>query len=79
MFIAVKLWLKKRLNLEISPEKSKITNLRKKTSEFLGFSIKAVIKGKKRVANSKIKPDAVAKIMAKGKELMYLEHKTIIV
>ena len=70
MFIAVKLWLKERLNLEISPEKSKITNLRKKTSEFLGFSIKAVIKGKKRVANSKIKSDAVTKIMAKGKELI---------
>ena len=70
MFIAVKLWLKERLNLEISPEKSKITNLRKKTSEFLGFSIKAVIKGKKRIANSKIKSNAIAKIMAKGKELI---------
>jgi len=70
MFIAVKLWLKERLNLEISPEKSKITNLRKRTSEFLGFSIKAVVKGKKRVANSKIKPDTVIKIMAKGKELI---------
>jgi len=70
MYIAVKKWLKERLNLEISPEKSKITNLRKKTSEFLGFSIKAVVKGKKRVANSKIKPDAVNKIIAKGKELI---------
>ena len=70
MFAAVKLWLKERLNLEISPEKSKITNLRKKTSEFLGFSIKAVVKGKKRVANSKIKSNAIAKIMAKGKELI---------
>ena len=70
MFIAVKLWLKERLNLEISTEKSKITNLRKKTSEFLGFSIKTVVKGKKRVANSKIKSDAITKIMAKGKELI---------
>ena len=70
MFIAVKLWLKERLNLEISPEKSKITNLRKRTSEFLGFSIKAVVKGNKRVANSKIKSNAVIKIMAKGKELI---------
>ena len=70
MYIAVKKWLKERLNLEISPDKSKITNLRKKTSEFLGFSIKAVVKGMKRVANSKIKPDAVNKIIAKGKELI---------
>ncbi|EGW37021.1 reverse transcriptase family protein [Desulfosporosinus sp. OT] len=70
IFIAIKLWLKERLNLEISPDKSKITNLRKKTSEFLGFSIKAVVKGKKRIANSKIKSDAITKIMAKGKELI---------
>ncbi len=70
IFIAVRMWLKERLHLEISPGKSKITNLRKKTSEFLGFSIKAVVKGEKRVANSKIKADAVIKIMAKGKELI---------
>jgi RNA-directed DNA polymerase len=70
MFMAVKLWLKERLDLEISPEKSKITNLRKKPSEFLGFSIKAVTKGSKRVANSRIKPKAVVKIIAKGKELI---------
>ena len=70
MFMAVKLWLKERLNLEISSEKSKITNLRKKPSEFLGFSIKTVVKGTKRVANSRIKPKAVVKIIAKGKELI---------
>ena len=70
MFCAVKLWLKERLTLEISPEKSKITNLRKKSSEFLGFKIKAVVKGMKRVANSTIKPNAIVKIMAKGKELI---------
>ena len=70
MFMAVKLWLKERLNLEISPEKSKITNLRKRPSEFLGFSIKAVVKGTKRVAYSRIKPKAVVKIIAKGKALI---------
>ena len=70
IFIAVKAWLKERLHLNISPDKSKITNLRKKSSEFLGFSIKATVKGKKRVAHSKIKSDAVIKIMAKGKELI---------
>ena len=51
IFIAVKSWLKERLYLKISPDKSKITNLRKKSSEFLGFSIKAAVKGKKRVAD----------------------------
>lgn len=70
IFIAVKMWLRERLNLEISPEKSKITNLRKKSSEFLGITIKAVIKGRKRVASSSIKPEAIIKIMAKGKKLI---------
>ena len=34
-------WLNKRLNLEISTDKSQITNLRKRHSEFLGFKLKA--------------------------------------
>lgn len=42
IFQAVKGYLKNHLKLEISPEKSQITNLRKRTSEFLGFEIKAV-------------------------------------
>lgn len=40
LFIATKQWLKERLGLEISPEKSKIVNLRKQYSEFLGFKIR---------------------------------------
>lgn len=47
MFIAVKMWLKERLGLDISPEKSKIVNLKKNYSEFLGFKMKVVRKGKK--------------------------------
>ncbi|WP_242231535.1 MULTISPECIES: group II intron reverse transcriptase/maturase [unclassified Bacillus cereus group] len=39
MFIAVKEWLRERLGLEISDEKSQITNLRKKSTEFLGIKI----------------------------------------
>ncbi len=46
IFIAVQSWLKERLNLEISTEKSKIVNLKKRYSEFLGFKLKAVKKGK---------------------------------
>ncbi|MBS6161060.1 MAG: group II intron reverse transcriptase/maturase [Firmicutes bacterium] len=41
-FIATKNWLKERLNLDISEEKSKIVNLRKQYSEFLGFKIKLI-------------------------------------
>lgn len=39
IFIATKQWLLERLGLEISPEKSKITNLRKSKTEFLGLSL----------------------------------------
>lgn len=42
MFVATKSWLKERLGLEISPEKSKVVNLRKNYSEFLGFKIRVV-------------------------------------
>lgn len=56
---AVRLYLKDRLKLEISPEKSKVINLRKNESEFLGFTIKAEVKGKdgKRVAYTRLSAD----------------------
>ena len=44
IFIATKKWLKERLNLDISEEKSKITNVRKNYTEFLGFKFKVVRK-----------------------------------
>lgn len=47
LFEATKQWLKERLGLEISPEKSKIVNLKRHYSEFLGFKLKAKPKGKK--------------------------------
>ncbi|ONI48371.1 group II intron reverse transcriptase/maturase, partial [Candidatus Epulonipiscioides saccharophilum] len=52
IYIAVKSWLKERLNLEISEEKSKITNVRKGKTEFLGFNLWATNKGNKIVCNS---------------------------
>lgn len=69
VFEAVKKWLKERLGLEISHEKSKVVNLRKNYSEFLGFKFKVISKGKKRVVKShmsdKAKRKAVDKIKAK--------------
>lgn len=41
IFYAVKDFLRTRLRLEISNEKSKVVNLKKNSSEFLGFRIKA--------------------------------------
>lgn len=46
LFIATQQWLKERLGLEINTEKSKIIDLRKNYSEFLGFKIKIHRKGK---------------------------------
>lgn len=41
-FLACKQWLRDRLDLEISPEKSGVVDLTKKPSEFLGFNIMAM-------------------------------------
>ena len=46
LFVATEQWLKERLGLEISQEKSKIVNLKRTYSEFLGFKIKVRKKGK---------------------------------
>ena len=53
LFIATQNWLKERLGLEISTEKSKIVNLKKECSEFLGFKIKVHRKGKNQKQQNK--------------------------
>lgn len=45
---AVSKWLHEYLDLPINEEKSSVTNLKRKSTEFLGFSIKAVKKGTSR-------------------------------
>lgn len=69
LFAAVKAWLKERLNLDISPEKSKIVNLKHDYSDFLGFRIK-VHKGKNNqyVVISHIAPKALQRIKDTAKE-----------
>lgn len=52
--IAVTDWLSQRLHLEISPEKTKVVNLKRRYSEFLGFKMKVHKKGKKEVVTSHI-------------------------
>ncbi|PGS64256.1 group II intron reverse transcriptase/maturase [Bacillus thuringiensis] len=53
IFMASKMWLEERLNLPISEEKSQITNLKKKNSEFLGFELKMERKGYDRFGRRK--------------------------
>lgn len=62
IFYAVKMWLRDRLKLPISKEKSQITNLLKKSSEFLGFSLKLERKGKRYVCQSHISRKSLEKI-----------------
>jgi group II intron reverse transcriptase/maturase len=75
LFIAVKDWLKERLDLDISPEKSMIVNLKKRYSEYLGFKLKAAPKGKKQngdvkyTVESHMSGKAVRKVKTKAKEL----------
>ena len=52
--IAVTQWIKERLKLEVSQEKTKIVNVRRQYSEFLGFKIKVHPKRKKQVVKSHI-------------------------
>lgn len=76
IFEATKLWLKDKLGLEISPEKSKIVNLKRHYSEFLGFKLKVREKSKnkqgqpKYVVEAHVKEKKLAKIKAYSKEII---------
>ena len=75
VFIAVKQWLKDRLSLEISEEKSKVVNLKRYYSEFLGFKLKAVRKGGKFIVRSHMSDKAVKRETEKLKEqIKAIEH-----
>lgn len=67
-FIAVKQWLNDRLRLQISKEKSSVTNLKKRYTEFLGIKIKAVKKKQKYVVRSHVCDKALLHIKETLKE-----------
>jgi len=75
LFHAVEDWLKCRLGLDISPEKSKIVNLKDDYSEFLGFRIKVANHGSEQtpkfVVESHIKKKSLDKIKDKIKRLIH--------
>lgn len=51
---AVTQWIEERLRLEVSPEKTRIINTRKRWSEFLGFKIRVRPKSRKYTVQSSI-------------------------
>lgn len=75
LFYAVEGWLKARLGLDISLEKSKIVNLKEEYSEFLGFRIKVVNHGSdskpKYVVESHIKEKSLEEISNHLKRLIH--------
>lgn len=62
IFNAVKMWLKERLQLDISPEKSGITDIYKHSTEFLGFEFKAFKKRNKMIMQSHMCKKAKVKV-----------------
>lgn len=68
IFHATKAWLKERLSLEISEEKSKIVNLKKGKSEYLGFELKLVKKSKKHVVESHMSQKSINRVKKQLKE-----------
>lgn len=68
LFEASKQWLKERLGLDINTEKSKVVNLKKNYSEFLGIKMKLWKKGEKWVIKSNMKDKAIAKAKSTLKE-----------
>ncbi len=68
IFIATKKWLNERLKLQVSEEKSKIVNLKRAYSEFLGFKIKAIPKGNTYVIKSHMCDKAIKTETNKLKE-----------
>lgn len=77
VYKATELWLKDRLGLEISPEKSKVINLKRQYSEFLGFKLKARKRGKKYVVRSHMSDKAYKKAHEKvSEEIKKLAHSS---
>ncbi|ETJ99341.1 group II intron reverse transcriptase/maturase [Eubacterium nodatum ATCC 33099] len=75
---ATKMWLKERLGLEVSEEKTKITYLKKNSSEFLGIKFKAVKKGNKFVARSHMTDKNVKKVAENlKKQIINIQHHTV--
>ena len=71
--IAVSKWLCERLRLEVSPEKTRIVNVKKKYSEFLGFKIKVHPKGGKWTVESHV----CDKALCRQKEALIEQAKKV--
>ena len=71
--IAVSKWLWEGLRLEVSPEKTRIVNVKKKNSEFLGFKIKVHPKDRKWTVESHV----CDKALCRQKEALIEQAKKV--
>lgn len=60
-YIATKKWLAERLKLRVNDEKSKVVNLKKSYTDFLGFKLKAIPSGGKHKVRSHMSDKAYRK------------------
>lgn len=78
-FHAVQGYLKNRLKLDISPDKSKITNIRKNSSEFLGFKIRAIKNQDKHLVRVNMIDKKKDEVISKMKEhILKIRNETTI-
>ena len=75
IYTATQTWLKERLGLDISSDKSKITNVRKNRTEFLGFMLKVKPKNKRYVCRSYMSEKAKKKTINKIKKQIKIIQK----
>lgn len=66
--IAITQWIQERLKLEVSPNKTRVINVKRKYSEFLGFKLKIHNKGNKQVVKSHINNKKIKFITQKLKK-----------
>lgn len=74
-FHAVRKYLKDRLKLDISPDKSRVINLRKKSSDFLSYKIKAARKKGKVVAFTYVSDKKIMNLQQTLKERIHAIKK----
>ena len=75
IFEALKQWLRERLSLEISEEKSQVIDIRRTHSDFLGIKLKAYKKDKKWIIQSHMTDKAAKQAQEKiRKQLKYIRN-----
>ncbi len=73
--IAVTEWLRERLKLNVSPEKTRIVNVKEQWAEYLGFEIRVELKGGKWVVKSRMCRKAYERALYNLKEQVKLMAK----